>query len=82
VVIGEFAIQDTAKETLMSLTSFRRRLKSKPRAALATDSPRPWPVDPELSRRVIETRRQIERTRRELARHVLPDRWQRGGKRT
>jgi hypothetical protein len=57
---------------------FRRKLTSRPRAALATDLPRPWPVDPELSRRVIEARKRIARTRRELARHVLPDRRQRG----
>jgi hypothetical protein len=56
----------------MTWPSFRRR--SKPRVALSPEPPRPWPVDPGLSHRVIETRKQIEHTRRQLARHVLPER--------
>jgi hypothetical protein len=63
----------------MSWPSFRRR--SEPRAALTPDPPRPWPVDPELSRRVVETRKRVEHTRRELARHVLPDRSRRATRR-
>jgi hypothetical protein len=57
---------------------FRRRYR--PRFALAPDPQRPWPVDPELSRRVIEANKRVEHTRRQLARHVLPDR-KRGDKR-
>lgn len=56
----------------MSLPRIRRR--SRPRISLATDPPRPWPVDPELSRRVLEARQRLGHTRRELARHVLPER--------
>jgi len=57
-----------------SLPSFRKKFTFKPPARLTTQEPRPWPVDPELSRRVEQTRRQIEHTRRQLKRHVLPDR--------
>ena len=66
----------------MVLKSFRRTPQPKPREARATDRPRPWPVDPALSQRVTETRHRIERTRRDLARHVLPDRRQRRDDRT
>lgn len=45
----------------MSLPRVRRGIK--PRVTLATEPPRPWPVDPELGRRVIETSRRIGRTR-------------------
>jgi hypothetical protein len=40
------------------------------------------PVDPGLSRRVIETRKRIAHTRRELARHVPANRRRRAEKRT
>lgn len=66
----------------MLLTGFRRRRMSKSRPALAPGAPPPWPVDPELGRRVTEVRRRMERTRRELARHVLPDRQPRETKTT
>jgi hypothetical protein len=56
----------------MSWLRFRRR--STPPGVPGPESPRPWPVDPELSRRVIETRKRVEDMRRELARHVLPER--------
>jgi hypothetical protein len=52
----------------------RFRSRYRPRVALVPNPPRPWPVDPELSRRVIETRKQVGHTRKQLARHVLPDR--------
>jgi hypothetical protein len=53
------------------LPSFRRRLAFKPEPV---HEPYPWPVDPELGRRVEQTRQQIEHTRRQLRLHVLPDR--------
>jgi hypothetical protein len=58
----------------MALPRLRRMLTLKPSAPLTADKPREWPVDPELKRRVEESRRRIEHTRRQLARHVLPDR--------
>jgi hypothetical protein len=64
----------------MSWPRFRRR--SKPRAGPAPDPPRRWPVDPELSRRVIDARTRLEHTRRELARHVPSDRRLREKRRT
>lgn len=53
---------------------FPEKPASRQRGVLATDPPRPWPVDPALSRRVIETRKRIAQTRRELKRHVLSER--------
>lgn len=58
----------------MTLSSFRKNASPESRLPLPAASPRPWPVDPELNRRVVETRAGIERMRRELARHVLPER--------
>jgi hypothetical protein len=59
----------------MALNRFRRRLSYKrPASRILNEPPGPWPVDPELSRRVIETRRRIGHTRRQLKRHVLPAR--------
>lgn len=64
----------------MTLMSVRQRTTRR-QAASAVPSPPPrWPVDPELTRRVIEARARLERTRRELARHVLPVR--QGGSRS
>jgi hypothetical protein len=57
----------------MSL-SFRTDAARQSGRSLSAGPPRPWPVDPDLSRRVVETRAGIERTRRELARHVSPGR--------
>ena len=59
----------------MALTRFRRRFRYKrPASRVLYEPPGPWPVDPELSRRGIETRRRIEPPRRQMARHVLPER--------
>ncbi len=58
----------------MALSKFRQKLAPNGSERLTVNAPRPWPVDPELSRRVIETRRGVERTRRLLALHVLPAR--------
>jgi hypothetical protein len=59
----------------MPLTRFRRRSPYKrPPSRVLNEAPGPWPVDPELTRRVIETRRRIRDTRRQLKRHVLPER--------
>lgn len=55
----------------MGLSRFWNRSVSR-RRTLANPA-RPWPVDPELSRRAVETRARIERTRGELARHVSPE---------
>lgn len=59
---------------MASPRSFRKRFAFKPSPPLTPREPHPWPVDPELSRRVEQTRRQIAHTRRQLKRHVLPDR--------
>jgi hypothetical protein len=56
----------------MSLTSFRRKSRPKRPASTTPVRPRPWPVDPELTRRAAETGARIERTRGQLALHVLP----------
>jgi hypothetical protein len=58
----------------MSLKHLRKRFFSKPLAAARTKPPHPWPVDPELSRRVTEARQRTAQTRKELARHILPER--------
>jgi hypothetical protein len=58
----------------MILSRFRSRSASRRRTPAPPTPPRHWPVDPELSRQVTETRAGIERTRRQLARHVLPER--------
>jgi hypothetical protein len=52
--------------------SFRKKFAVKQPPRLTPQESRPWPVDPELSRRLEQTRRQIEQTRRQLKRHVLP----------
>jgi hypothetical protein len=52
----------------------RSRSASRERTSSPAGPPRPWPVDPELSRRVAETRARLERTRKQLERHVLPER--------
>jgi hypothetical protein len=52
---------------------FHSRSASKRRTSSTAGPPRPWPVDPELSRLVVETRARIERTRKQLERHVLPE---------
>ena len=57
----------------MALLRFRRRSPLTRSSSPAPAPPRPWPVDPELARRVTETRGRIEHTRRQLALHVLPD---------
>ncbi len=56
----------------MASPSFRRSLARKPSGRVLTEPPGPWPMDPALSRRVVETRRHLEHRRRELARHALP----------
>lgn len=63
---------------MMSLTSFRR--KSRPKRPTPTRSvpPPQWPVDPELRRRAADTSGRIDRTRRQLALHVLPKRQRNG----
>jgi hypothetical protein len=53
----------------MSISGLRR--KSRLKRATGRPPP-PWPVDPEVRRRVAETSARIERTRRQLALHVLP----------
>ena len=58
----------------MILSRLRKKLALKRRAVQAQPRPRPWPVDPDLSRRAAETRERIARTRREIERHVLPAR--------
>jgi hypothetical protein len=58
----------------MNKPSFRRNAERQSSTSARAARPRPWPVDPELSRRAIETRARIERTRRQLARDVLPER--------
>ena len=58
----------------MSLMSIMARRRFRPTSRVFTEPPGPWPVDPELTRRVAEERKRIERTRRQLALHVLPAR--------
>jgi hypothetical protein len=59
----------------MTPTSFRKRFTYRPPPSrVLNEPPGPWPVDPELSRRVVEARRRIRHTRRQLERHVLPER--------
>jgi hypothetical protein len=59
----------------MALLSLRRKATDRrPMRAAVPEPPPHWPVDPELTRRVIEARARLDRTRRELARHVLPER--------
>lgn len=59
----------------MALRSFRRKTVRSDAAAVAPPpAPPRWPIDPELSGRIVETRRRIEDTRRRLGRHVLPAR--------
>ena len=62
----------------MSPTSFRRKSRPERTAPTGPVRPRPWPADPELARRVAETNARIERTRRQLALHVLPKRKREG----
>jgi hypothetical protein len=64
----------------MALLNLSRRATRRPAARAVPNPPPRWPVDPELTRRVTDTRARIERTRRELARHVLPER--QGGRRS
>jgi hypothetical protein len=58
----------------MSLLNLGRRATRRRAARPVPTPPLRWPVDPELTRRATDTRVRIERTRRELARHVLPAR--------
>jgi hypothetical protein len=58
----------------MVLSRLRKKLAVKSPAAQSGDQPRPWPVDPELSRRVAEIGKRIAHTRRQIERHVLPSR--------
>jgi hypothetical protein len=59
----------------MTLTRFRKRLIYKrPPSRILNEPPGPWPVDPKLSRRVIETTRRLGHTRRQLEHDVLPER--------
>jgi hypothetical protein len=62
----------------MALFSFRKKTAHDGRGHAVTKPPPRLPVDPELQRRAAETRRRIEHTRRQIARHVLPDRTRRG----
>jgi hypothetical protein len=58
----------------MGLLSFRTKAaRDRPERA-ATKAPPRWPVDPDLQRRTAETHSRIERSRRQLALHVPPDR--------
>ncbi len=50
------------------------KLADKPSAPRSASEHRPWPVDPNLNQRVLETQRRIQRIRTQLARHVLPAR--------
>jgi hypothetical protein len=58
----------------MAPFSLRKRTAHDGARHAAAKPPPRWPVDPELQRRAAETRRRIEHTRRQIARHVLPDR--------
>jgi hypothetical protein len=58
----------------MSISSFRSTSRPKRTPARPTPPPPPWPVDPAVRRRIAETSARIERTRRQLALHVLPGR--------
>jgi hypothetical protein len=58
----------------MKKPSFRRNAEHQSPTSARAGPPPPWPVDPELSRRAVEIRALIERTRRQLARDVLPER--------
>jgi hypothetical protein len=59
----------------MALLKFRRKATDRrPVRALEPKSPPQWPVDPQLARRVTEARAGLERTRRELRRHLPPER--------
>jgi hypothetical protein len=58
----------------MALRSIRKRFRPERTSRVFTEPPGPWPVDPALTRRGVDTRRRIQQTRRELARHVLPER--------
>jgi hypothetical protein len=59
----------------MALLNLRRKATSRrPAGSLEPKPPPQWPVDPELTRRVAEARARLERTRRELRRHVRPER--------
>jgi hypothetical protein len=58
----------------MVLSRLRKKFAVKRPAAQTGDQPRPWPVDPELSRRVAETGKRIAHTRRQLERHAPPAR--------
>jgi hypothetical protein len=64
----------TERSNDMALASPRRRATRRQPARPAPKPPPNWPVDPDLTRRVIAARARLERTRRELARHVLPER--------
>ncbi len=69
-----YGSRNNVKGTLMALPSLRGKFAFRPSGPHTAYPPPPWPIDPVLGRRVTETRRRIERTRRQLARHVLPDR--------
>jgi hypothetical protein len=62
----------------MALFSFRKRTGDDGRGHEAAKPTPRWPADPELQRRATETRRRIDHTRRQIARHILPDRTHRG----
>jgi hypothetical protein len=58
----------------MAPLNLHRRAGDRRAAQPAPRRPSQWPVDPELTRRVSEARARLERTRRDLRRHVLPGR--------
>lgn len=55
----------------MALRNLKMRSRRKSRRDPVEPPPR-WPVDAELTRQVLETRRRMEHTRRQLELHVLP----------
>jgi len=62
----------------MPLFGFPKRTAHHRQGRTPTKAPPRWPVDPELRRRTAETQRRIEHTRRQIARHPLPDRKHQG----
>jgi hypothetical protein len=61
----------------MARVNLRRRATRRREQSVSPKPPPPWPVDPQLARRVTEARARLERTRRELRRQVPLERQER-----
>jgi len=63
----------------MLLSRLRQKLAAMSPGKRTHKRPRPWPVDPDLTRRATEARKQIAHTRRQIERHLSRARGRDGG---